>query len=310
MTGLGAELPPMADGLCYEPTLPLPYYSDGTVTLYHSRMQDVVPLLDRVDCIVTDPPYGETSLAWDRWPSGWPALVAPLTSSMWCFGSMRMFLDRRDEFAGWKFAQDIVWEKHNGAGPGQPDRFYRVHEHAAHWYLGAWGSLHTGQLRLTHVGPLRASTHNRAGTPHRGSMPAVDWHDDGLRAVRSVLRVHAMHGHALHPTEKPTGILEPLIAYACPPGGTVLDVFAGSGSTLDAARRLGRKAIGIEASEEYAEVIATRLSQGSLQFGEEQEIEKTAGAELLVGGRVTRLADRDEVAPSVGLFPTLEVPDR
>jgi len=267
MTGLGAELPPMADGLCDEPTLPLPFYADDHVTLYHGRMEDVLPSLGPVDCVVTDPPYGETSLEWDRWPTGWPALVAPLARSMWCFGSMRMFLNRRDEFIGWKFAQDIVWEKHNLSGPGKPDRFHRVHEHAVQWYRGAWGELHTEQVCLPRIGPPRGSTRNRGETPHRRGMPSVDWHDNGLRAVWSVIRIRAMHGNALHPTEKPTGILEPLIAYSCPPGGTVLDPFAGSGSTLDAARRLGRKAVGVEADEAYCEVIANRLRTGVLDFG-------------------------------------------
>src|SRR3546814_7972972 len=55
-------------------------------------------------------------LAWDRWPDGWPALAAKVASSMWCFGSMRMFLDRAPEFADWKLSQDYVWEKHNGSG--------------------------------------------------------------------------------------------------------------------------------------------------------------------------------------------------
>jgi site-specific DNA-methyltransferase (adenine-specific) len=73
-----------------------------------------------------------------------------------------------------------------------------------------------------------------------------------------------MHGRALHPTEKPIGLLDPLIRYACPVGGLVLDPFAGSGSTLDAARQAGRRAIGIEASEQYAERAALRLSQATL----------------------------------------------
>ena len=68
----------------------------------------------------------------------------------------------------------------------------------------------------------------------------------------------------LHPTEKPVGILDPLIRYACPPGGTVLDPFAGSGSTAEAARLTGRKAILVEADERYCELIARRMSQGVL----------------------------------------------
>jgi len=271
VTGLGAELPPMADGLCDEPTLPLPYYSDGTVTLYHGRMQDVVPLLDAVDLICTDPPYGETSLAWDRWPSGWPAIVKPLGSSMWCFGSMRMFLDRRDDFAGWKFAQDIVWEKPRGTS-FVTDRFARVHEHALHWYRGEWSSLHHETPREQNYG-RRVSLPVRKGRSeyvHGAIAQDVSWVDDGTRLSRSVVKVAGIRQGqrtGTHPTEKPTGILEPLIAYACPPGGTVLDVFAGSGSTLDAARRLGRKAVGVEASEAYCEVIVNRLRQDVLDFG-------------------------------------------
>lgn len=67
-----------------------------------------------------------------------------------------------------------------------------------------------------------------------------------------------------HPTVKPTELMRWLVRLVTPPGGVVLDPFAGSGSTLVAARAEGVRAIGIEREPEYAEIIAARLSQLSL----------------------------------------------
>lgn len=243
-----------------------PYYDNDGVTLYLGDCRDVLPRLDlQADCAVTDPPYAETSLAWDQWPDGWPTLVADHTRSMWCFGSMRMFLDRRDEFTGWKLSQDIVWEKHNGSGFAS-DRFKRVHENALHWYQGAWSTIPSDTPRER--GVRRVGVIRRPQTPHTGAIGAAGSVQDSTRLLRSVLRVSSMQGKALHTTEKPLGILEPLIAYACPPGGLVLDPFAGSGSTLCAARDSGRRAVGIELNERYCEVIARRIDQGSLFGGD------------------------------------------
>jgi len=235
-----------------------PYYSDSAVTLYLGRMEDVLPELGEFDACVTDPPYVETSLAWDRWPDGWPTVVAEHTRSMWCFGSMRMFLDRRDEFNSWRLSQDVVWEKHNGTGFAA-DRFKRVHEHALHFYRGAWSAVHHNTPRVT-VARRTKGNAGRGRETHTGKIRSATWTDDGTRLVRSVIKAASMWRRgAVHPTQKPTEVLAPLIEYAVPDGGLVLDPFAGSGSTLLTARQRGRQAVGIEANEEYAERAAAQL---------------------------------------------------
>jgi len=244
-----------------------PYYDHGGVQLFLGDCREVLPQLDvQADCVVADPPYGETPLPWDRWPDGWPTVVAARTRSMWCFGSLRMFLDRRDEFAGWKLSQDVIWRKHNGSSRAV-DRFRRVHEQATLWYRGRWSEIYHETPRvISGVDPRsRRKASNDVGSPHLGKYGVRTlWTDEGTRLITSVLEARSTHRQALHPTEKPIlGLLEYLISYACPPGGLALDPFAGSGSTLVAARDSGRRAVGIEADERYCEVIARRLDQGS-----------------------------------------------
>jgi site-specific DNA-methyltransferase (adenine-specific) len=254
-----------------------PYFTDGTVTLYHGDCREILPALElQADLIVTDPPYGETSLKWDRWVDGWPTLAATASRSMWCFGSMRMFGEHWDEFtgAGWRLSHDVVWHKNVGTGIFT-DRFRRVHENALHWYHGKpWSEVHHQAQRIPtpHTwsgrGALNGETvRSRSARPHLGDNGPSTYQDDGTRMATTVLRAKNLRGIALHPTEKPVDLLRPLIEYACPPSGLVLDLFAGSGAVLDAARQTGRRAVGIEADERYIERAAKRLSQGVLDLG-------------------------------------------
>ena len=244
-----------------------PYWSDDRVSLYLGDCREVLPaLMLAADCVVTDPPYGETSLAWDRWPEGWLATTAGVTSSIWCFGSLRMFFDHLPEFAAWRMSHEVIWKKPRG-GVAHRDRFARHHEYAVHWYRGEWADVYHDQQRMARPGVDKGSVHRgETGPAWNGSRRANTWTDDGTRALPAILECQTMRMRGVHPTEKPVGILDPLIRYACPPGGLVLDPFAGSGSTLDAARCTGRRAIGVEISEAYCEAAAKRLLQADL-FG-------------------------------------------
>ncbi len=253
-----------------------PYHTDEHVTLWHGDCREVLPRLPEQPVLcVTDPPYGETGLAWDHWPDGWPAVVAEHTASLWCFGSMRMFLERRDEFGGWRFSQDLIWHKNAGSSFAA-DRFKRVHEHAVHWYRGQWQHIYHNPPRAASLGPFKGSVrHRNPRGEHLGTRSNRDsgntWIDDGARLVHSVIEASNLRGKADHPTQKPVEVLTLLIEYACPPGGTVLDPFAGSGSTAVAARLSGRRAVLIEADEKYCEMAARRLSQDVLPIGAADE---------------------------------------
>lgn len=64
-----------------------------------------------------------------------------------------------------------------------------------------------------------------------------------------------------HPTTKPLGLVSRFVSLFSEAGETILDPFMGSGTTLRAAKDLGRKAIGIEIEERYCEIAARRLEQ-------------------------------------------------
>lgn len=156
-----------------------PYFEEGGVAIYQGDCREVLPVLGALaDCAIADPPYGETALPWDVPVSDWlPALRRALgpAPSLWVFGSQRSFMEAAREFQGWRLAQDIVWEKHNGSG-FQADRFRRVHELVLQFYPRdvAWGAVyHQPQKapgakarkvrapanRAVHAGKVGASTY-------------------------------------------------------------------------------------------------------------------------------------------------------
>lgn len=239
------------------------------IQLIHGNCLEIIADMptESVDAIIADPPYQQTSLSWDIWPDGWPDAVAHIlkpTGSMWVFGTMRMFMERRDDFANWRMAQDIVWEKHNGSS-FHNDRFRRVHESAVQFYRGEWAQIYKGAV-VTMDADRKSVTRKKGRPAHMGDIDGSTYtsEDGGPRLMRSVIYARSQHGRAIHPTQKPEAIVEPLILNACPPGGVVLDPFAGSGTTGVVANRLGRSAILIEADDHYFEAMKDRFANDLL----------------------------------------------
>jgi site-specific DNA-methyltransferase (adenine-specific) len=245
-----------------------PYYEHGSIQIYHGDSREIARALPAVDVIIADPPYGDTSLSWDKKVSQWlPVMDSWLNpwGSMWVFGSFRYFFENAADFNGWSLAQDVIWEKHNGSS-FHADRFKRVHEHAVQFYRGPWEGIF--KAPVTTPDATARAVRRKQRPPHTGHIDAGFYvsEDGGPRLARSVLYVRSCHGEAQHPTQKPVGIIDPLLRYSCKVGGIVGDPYMGSGSALVAAAKLNLSAIGIEIDEKFCEIAANRLSQDVLQF--------------------------------------------
>jgi site-specific DNA-methyltransferase (adenine-specific) len=225
------------------------------------------------DMVLADPPYGDTSLSWDQYVEGWEEVALrsiKASGSMWVFGSLRFFMARAEVFreAGWKIAQEIVWEKHNGSG-FHADRFKRVHELAVQFYpAGSQWKWIYNEVQKTADATARTVRRKRR-PPHMGHIEAGAYssEDGGPRIMRSVIYARSCHGRAIHPTEKPVDLLEILLRTSCPSGGLVGDFFAGSGAVGEAAAACGRRYIGTEIDIKYAEAARLRLG-GLFPMGE------------------------------------------
>lgn len=248
-----------------------PFARAQSATLLTGDCREQMPARGPYDLIIADPPYGDTSLSWDRQVEGWLMLARTSlkpTGSIWLFGSLRSFLRIAPAFhrARLRLAQDVIWQKQNGTS-FHADRFRRIHEIVAQFYRTdtPWRQVHNA-VRTTPDATAR-TVRRKMRPPHMGDIGVGHYRslDGGPRLMRSVLAVRNCHGRAIHPTEKPVELLELLIETSCPPGGLVGDWFAGSGAVGEACLRTGRHYIGCEIDPVMAERARFRL-QGFAAF--------------------------------------------
>jgi adenine-specific DNA-methyltransferase len=139
--------------------------------------------------------------------------------------------------------------------------FYGWSWNRVHLFMAAWrdaGFRAVGHIvfRKRYASSARffRAEHEVAYLPAKGDMrpPA--------RPIPDVIEFRYT-GNKLHPTQKPVAALAPLIDVFCPQNGVVLDPFAGSGSSLVAARQLGRRFIGFEIDEQHHRTATARLEE-------------------------------------------------
>ncbi len=228
-----------------------PYYDHDGITIYHGDCRDVLTELpaSSVDLLLTDPPYGmafsgqgeksaQANISADGVRQGIRVIrqalfeTSPLLKPdahllMFChWNSYPDFYDAISPYV--KLRNALIWFKE----------------------MGGQGNIRSDYLRNYEVIMYGA----------RGEREI-----NALSGFSAVLRGFTRPGNdRLHPTEKPISLLTYLTKRHCPADGLVLDPFMGSGTTLRAAKDLGRRAIGIEIEERYCEIAARRLQQSVL----------------------------------------------
>ena len=223
-----------------------PYYDHAGIVIHHGDCRDILPELPKVDLVLTDPPYGGCNRAdnglrsLDKGaadeqtvPNG---VVADMCAGhadcayVWC--GTEQVSEYRAAFVRMGFSTRIcVWEKTNPSPMN-----------GEHLWLSS--------LELCVFGKRNAATFNAH--------------------CESPIWRYPVQAHQQHPTQKPLRLMQTLMNASSNAGDTILDPFMGSGTTLRAAKDLGRRAVGIEIEERYCEIAAKRLEQEVL-FGVQQD---------------------------------------
>jgi DNA modification methylase len=173
---------------------------------------------------------------------------------------------------GWWLRQDIIWHKPNPMPESVRDRCTKAHEYvflltkSERYYYDA-NAVSEAVACVRGPGnkkPLKGVEED--GEKHRtraGLHKAAErWREQGppeSRNRRSVWTVTTKPYSGAHFAVMPSGLVEPCIKAGCPEGGTVLDPFAGSGTTLAVAAELGRNGIGCELNPEYIALAERRI---------------------------------------------------
>lgn len=230
-----------------------PYYQDEAATIYHGDCRKILPELPMVDLVLTDPPYRQsksggglvekrirfkelTQSALNEFePHEYIEMLLRKTSGMhgYFFCSKNLLRDYIDEFEKLRLGWDILVMNKRNPIPTRNNKYLSDIEFIL--FCRGKGCLFNNGLRA-----------------------------ELYRKVKPIIVRPAEYNH---PTIKPVDVVMQLLEVSTCEENTIFDPFMGSGTTLRAAKDLGRKAIGIEIEEKYCEIAARRMAQEVLDLG-------------------------------------------
>lgn len=218
-----------------------PYYHSekSGITIYHGDCREVLPNLSPVDFVLTDPPY-------------------ELVASGGGIGAQRDYLAKTEGFTDGGFDEGLLSAFGSWACFCSKAQLLKLLGVVGdrRWMLVTWNKPNpTPLVNANYLPDTEYIVH--AWTPGRLF---------GEYRDRSRFILHQGDREGLHPNGKPVAVVSKMVRLGSQPGELILDPFMGSGTTLVAAKLEGRRAIGIEIEERYAEIAAKRLSQEVFNF--------------------------------------------
>jgi len=204
----------------------------------------------KVDAVDDDWDKFDSFAAYDAFTRAWLTecrRVLKPEGSIWVIGSYHNIfrLGAAIQDLGFWVLNDIIWRKSNPMPNFKGTRFTNAHETLI------WAARSRDQKRYTfNYDALKAFNED--------VQMRSDW---TLALCTGEERLKDAEGKKAHPTQKPEGLLHRVLLAATRPGDVVLDPFFGTGTTGAAARRLGRRFIGIERDPTYAELAETRIAE-------------------------------------------------
>jgi site-specific DNA-methyltransferase (adenine-specific) len=235
-----------------------PYYQEAGITIFHGDCRDVLPTIGSglFRLICTDPPYNvsleEGDVAFEgradmkrdfgQWDYEWSPefLLQEAARLLYTGGSMLSFCSDRllsafRTASGLEPRGTLVWQKSNPTPHPRP-----CYMSATEWIVWL----------------------QKPGAP-------VVWNGNGATSNVRTFPICRGAERTPHPTQKPLALILDLLSRHSHRGDLVLDPYMGSGTTLRAAKDLGRRAVGIEGEERWCEIAAKRLGQDVFDFSEE-----------------------------------------